>query len=519
MWTYSYLKKKKMKMQSIIFYLLFMCIISPNIQPDINLNSTKKIIFLTDIHLDILYDSNSSNNNLIQCKNSKDYLSHFLKTYDYGRYNCNPTEIILKSALNDMKNKIASPDLLILGGDLIAHNLYKFNISNNSNDKTENKKLYKQTFQKIYDSIRVTFPNVKILSLIGNNDFYEHYDTPDESTKLEQEEYFKNIFLTNNNNNLATDFNSDFPLTIANGMYYSFYSNDLDTKFIFLNSNQFSVKNEKFSESDADEQILWLEKELKLSAGINQKVFILMHIPLYPHYFENTVNFMLREAYVKKMEEIGFRYRKNIINYLSGHTHWSKFGVRLNYKNENDIKEHFPKFLEKKNIIHPDTKITNNETFLSNINFPSLTPVYFNNPGYSIISFDRQNRHITNIENHYADLKETLDDKSEYSLNLEIKDLWKFSYNFKNDFNFDKFDSGDFSDFISKRLEDKDTMQKYLLYISGYNKDASVGEISKYMDYIKTTGNIDAATATNILSKNMFICSHKILFSSEIDKC
>src|SRR5690349_4571309 len=84
----------------------------------------KKITYISDVHLDILYDSNTSDSKLLSCRNGKDYLNYFLKEFDYGRFNCNPSEVLFKSALSDMHNKLSNPDLVIIGGDMISHGLY-----------------------------------------------------------------------------------------------------------------------------------------------------------------------------------------------------------------------------------------------------------------------------------------------------------------------------------------------------------------------------------------------------------
>ena len=78
--------------------------------------SIKNILYLTDIHLDLLYDSNSEINGqfITRCKNNENLETHLLKSFDYGRYSCNSNENLLKETLADIKKKFSDIDLIII---------------------------------------------------------------------------------------------------------------------------------------------------------------------------------------------------------------------------------------------------------------------------------------------------------------------------------------------------------------------------------------------------------------------
>lgn len=462
----------------------------------------KKLLFLTDVHLDLLYDSNSPISD-VHCRNKNDYLNHFLNQYDYGKYHCDGTVNLLQSALSHMKLKVPNPDLFIIGGDMVAHKIFQLPFDS---DKTENKKIFKQTVEAITSMIKDTFPNVKILPLIGNNDFYEHYNTPNEESRLEQLDFFRRTFFKD-----KTNCNEDFDSSTERGLYYSYYSNELEMRLIFLNSNFFSLENSNLNALDAETELDWLEGELRASQRKNEKVFILMHIPPYPFCLRSKVLFMMHEDYVRKIELLGLLYRNTIVNILSSHTHWSKMGVRKVI----DEAEVFKRRKERFNLIKIATRSSNEDgvKILPTFNFPSLSPINSNNPGYSIVTIEE--KRIKNIESYFGDLSSTLDQKMEKTKNVEVtpEKFWVFYYNYKEEFNFSRFDSNELDEFVNKRLKEDSVFRKYSLFIGGYNKNLNEGEYKQYLELIKKDGLIDVESNGKYLR-----CSNKIFYKFEIEK-
>jgi predicted MPP superfamily phosphohydrolase len=464
----------------------------------------KKILYLSDIHLELLYNSKTTTKKefLLKCKNSTNYLSHEVLPFDYGRYNCNPSVVLLQSALKDIYSKFPRLDLIILGGDLVANLLYDLNIER---DKEINKKLYKETFKTVLNEIRKVYLSTKILPIIGNNDFYQHYQTPDPESLKEQIEVFKNMYFTSGDDQDASNklppkyLNKNFDETLNAGMYYSYFDNNLGIKFIVLNTNFFSIKNKKINKENSYKQLSFLEGELAKLEQQNLKCLVVSHIPAFPFYDSTKFEFMCVDEFIKKLEELMYRYKNSIIATISGHTHWSKSGVRVK-KRSTKLRQRYADL---------------NEYFFSSINLPSLSPVYYNNPGYAVVFFDSHSKSIFNIETHYADLQKTMADE-EFSKNIEISPTNLFSniFDFKINLSFSNFDSKDFYDFIYKRIENSEILKNYMLMLSGRDPNSNNETYKEYLKFLKSQNRFEDETHLKI-----FKCSHKILYSTEAEDC
>ena len=211
---------------------------------------------------------------------------------------------------------------------MISHYLYDLDLRNENQviDKNINKNLYKKTFTMVDGIIQQSFPGVKILPIIGNNDYYERYTTPVNSSKKEQNNFLIDLHFKNETLFNPKDFNVDYRDTLSSGFYYTYYDSHLGVKFIALNTNLYSIYNDKFILSDAENQMEFLEEELKLLKVECKKAFITMHIPPFPLVYSNTTNFFWMQNYTKRFEDLVYEYRDNIVNILTGHVHLSHIG-------------------------------------------------------------------------------------------------------------------------------------------------------------------------------------------------
>lgn len=474
-----------MNIFSILVYCLTLTVIS-----SIRIKFTQKILYLTDIHLDLLYNSESSNegDDYIKCKNSTHYMNNHFNMYDYGRFLCDPSSILLRSTLTEVKSKYPDIEMIILGGDLIAHNLYKLNIINET--KQINKELFKETHKKVFYLIKEFFPNTIILPILGNNDNYEHYQTPSESSRKEQFNFLQKLYFKNDDSNLPRkNFNSNFNYTINKGFYYRYKSQELNVNFISLNSNMFSLKNLNNSDLDTIEQLEFLENELS-NLENSEKTFIMMHIPPYPYYRNNTFKFMYKDKYTKRFEDIMYEYRDKVILTFASHLHSGKVSARVREGNY----------------------------YLSTVNFHSSSPVYLNNPSFSVISYEPINKKILNIVVHTKDLLQTLDESENYKFSknnpISSSKLFSTVYNYNVDFKFSKFDSSDFYDFIENRLKQPIIFEKYRNFILASKSINSKSQQETNTNNLLKYGLIDPETNYTHLK-----CSMVILYQKELDEC
>jgi hypothetical protein len=458
------------------------------------------VLFLTDIHIDILYDSSSQTTTA--CRNIKDPFNVTINEKDFGRYDCDSPVSLFNSMFSSLKSNYNNLDLIILNGDQIGHDLYSIDLG----DKSKNRQLYHDSFSFIYKVLKTGYPEATILPVIGNNDFYEHYSTPDESSKKEQINFFKSLYFSSENIN-KTNLNPDFEETVNDSMYYSYRIDD--TKFIMLNSVIYTLKNKNFNLADCDRELEWFVKELK-SPG---KKLICLHVPPYPFFWANKTEFFFRQEYMKKFDDLMYEYRDSIINVLSSHLHWMKFGIRVKseftnflFRNSNLPETDMDRFIDtvvrSKKILNRSKQIKMNKIkYFNLINLASLSPIFSNSPTYSILQYDIDNHRINNIRTYSGDLNRTL---------LHNEPLqWDIQYDLKKDFKFQNFNSEDIYDFVYHRVEQPEIKRLLPYYIGGYPRFNVF-----YMKQIIKEGIIDVDD-----DYKKFLCAYKEIFRQEIELC
>jgi predicted MPP superfamily phosphohydrolase len=453
------------------------------------------ILFLTDIHLDYLYDSNSAPSDY--CRNKANPLDITQLDDDFGRPNCDSPKTLFNSMLSNLKTKYEKLDLIILTGDQIAHFLYSVDIG----DKSKNKLIYKQIFEYIEESLRKLYPSATVLPVVGNNDFYEYYTTPDAESRKTQTDFFRKLYF----NSPAFDkgkLNGDYKTTVNDGLYYS-YQYDKDLKFIMFNSVIFNKKNKNYNTTDCDRELSWLENELK---GPGRKI-ISMHVPFYPFYWNFKTEFYANdEVYVKKFDDLMFKYRDTILNVFSSHLHWNKFGVRVRDLNSMEYLYEMDKlskeFKSKDFLELSKRELKKNIKYFNNFNFASLSPAYHCNPSYTVIDFNMERLKIGNIQTHSADLRKAVPAEGN---TLE----WSIQYNLQSDLGFTNFDNEDMYDFIYNRVNQPDMLKLYPYYTGGFPRYEE-----EYFNLLIQKGNIDPSTDFRKL-----FCPYKEIFEADLKKC
>lgn len=123
--------------------------------------------------------------------------------------------------------------------------------------------------------------------------------------------------------------NSYIKAQYDDNVYYSYNMNDY--KFIVLGSESDAGVQEDLS----DEQLKWLEDELKLAEENGKPIFIFNHYPL-----NHTWEDVWTEGHIgedsEKLHEI-MKNSKNRIVYFSGHLHMGLYDNQVSYVNEDNI--------------------------------------------------------------------------------------------------------------------------------------------------------------------------------------
>ncbi len=449
--------------------------------------------------------------------------------------------------------------MIILGGDSLSHPskyLEESLMSNRTAIINESERI----FEIIKNKIKEKLNNTNILFVPGNNDFYERYNTPDKDSLELQTKIIEKIFMSEFQQENKEKFNEDYQNTILNGFYYTYDLNE-KTRIIVINSILFSIKNENIDENDiensANKHLIWMENQILKAEKKNKKVILLGHIPPFINRINNEMEYLFKKAFSKLIKELLYKYRNNIIYFFSSHCHLPRIAVRFNIEktdkiikcknfsleNKNDMSKginYMKNFLEKDTAIYSDiqnsfltfvkfSEFNNNKrnSILNNfepnpqisfyssfILFPSLSPVYLNNPGYSIVEFDNEKNLLENVEHRFFNMKQAenitnfmveynkkhnsdkdnkeedlikniifdnsqfeyknisnkpvLEDANFYK-KLLLKNLWNNKYNYRDDFKFKNFSPEDFAIFIFSTLYDENYLKKFYTFMLGYN--------------------------------------------------
>lgn len=431
---------------SLVFSAVFTCSIDQ--RPTLESEFTQNILYLSDIHFDFFYDSNTEVSSL-QCKKSKGEPLQFddgvVLQNDFGKFRCNTNTELLNAILDKTKelNSSLGFDKIVIMGDMITHylNLDTVNIQAN----------YEKSFEAIKKQLLSRFPSTPILFILGNNDFVERYNIPDEYSEFQRQ--VKNI----EENFLSLPDSVDKSSTIfsevkidwkgeeisTKRLWYSYSFND-STVGIFLNSVFWSSsandKGNATPEALALEQLKFLEDELNKAKSQNLKVIIHNHIPMHCNYFEGKLRKNWKSRFLTKFEEIVFQYSEIIITIFSSHIHKGSLAIR-------------------------ESKMGK---IISTIYMPSVSPSNGTNPGFSVLKLRFSK--IQSLQNYYLDLNQS---------NKAKKPIFKeFDY---NQFFAGSIDASSVKSYLKSRDFNEETFLKYLNYFNGMIGD-SIAEIKKIYD-------------------------------------
>jgi len=220
----------------------------------------------------------------------------------------------------------------------------------------------KAIIKDVIKRLKRTFPDTPILPGFGNNDVVYHDSVPafDQKTEFYDEVY--DLWFTNVEANKEILNEPEIRESFLDGGYYSYQASE-DLMIITLNS----LYNLRWNNKDKDgsvRQLHWLEDVMD-EASDSTKFIIQMHIFEGLNWYEGVENFWTSDS-LEDFIEILVPYEERIIALLGSHTHYSSIRSPMS-------------------SVYPDFKFTE-------IINPSVTPVYYNNPGYSWLEFSNEKK-------------------------------------------------------------------------------------------------------------------------------
>jgi len=428
---------------------------------------SNRIILISDIHYDMLYDSKG----LVEryCKSSE--ISRYsMSNNDFGKFGCNSNKNLLLSSLAKMKEIEPNPSLIILGGDLVAHGIQSLPIKDCF--ETQHKTIF-----QLYKILRQFYSDTLILPTTGNNDFTEHYNTPQGLSKLLQYNLWEKVFVQSLK---PENLNVNYHETFKTGSYYSYNANS-NLTIISLNSNYLNKKNLIIDyELIGYKQLDFLNNTLK-NLGEFGKAIIFFHISPFAHLNNNVTQYSWKKEFSLIFDKIVSDFRNKIICSFNSHVHWNEYGIR---------------------------NVFNNDLYFQTFFIPALSPVYMNNPGFGLLSLDDFNQKINDLQYFYFNLPETIANPK-YNLK-DSQQLWNITYSYTQDFGIKEFKGEEFVNLFNGFNLDKDVSKLFVSFIGGFRRD----NFEENFKIALKNGNID-------VDKNHknFICTKFSFFEEEINKC
>lgn len=430
-----------------------------------------KVLYLSDIHLDLYYDSYGFPDKN-QCKyydNNNENVNFTLIQQDLGKLGCDSNVNLLNKILNETKKH--TYDFVIINGDSINHLLNK--------DKKNLEKNYINHLEYLNSALKSL--NSTILYSFGNNDFSSRYQGLKNSSEHNKElfQIRKTLFIINNEKKDIKEtikFNGLINLNDINNDYYTFFGNTWysysfnSLTFIFLDSVLFSFKRIETEEDKyrIKAQFNFLNNELEkvyiLNSVIpdnNQKVIMNYHIPPFLNYYRENFENNWKKEYIEKYFEIVSKYKDLIILTVCSHYHYANISVNFEKLKKRNLRNEYGFNSTNTNNIDKSVVIKNHliETYTFygfTYQIPGVSPSNFSKSGFSIVTID--DNMINDIESFI--LEELNPDSNFYHISFKKS-------------GFEEISSNSIFNFINKLSKNIENVEGWSL-ISGVNfKDMS----------------------------------------------
>ena len=313
---------------------------------------TGKVLHLSDLHYDPIYEGNALNTrkcacNLVKTENNCTANDNVL----YGRVGCDAPLALIESALADSKRNLPNPDFIVLTGDIVRHH------SDMLGGALPGRLV--SVFQTISDLIAKYFTLTTIVGQsFGNDDFQKNYFF-NVSKKCDQP-LLKAVLpiLQRMMPPLTHDSKTNFNC----GGFYSF-SVTSKLSIVVINTILYSVRHNPLIPNQADSydpmgQFAWLESTLKTMQSNGNSVWIVGHIA--PGYESFDMQAMWGNGYAVQYINVIKKYNEIVKAQLFGHEHLNTY-----------------------RLFEDDTGISTPIIISS-----SISPIFCNSPQYRIIEYD-----------------------------------------------------------------------------------------------------------------------------------
>lgn len=305
---------------------------------------------------------------------------------------------LLKSTLSEVsvvKNK-EHPQFVLILGDFLAHD-YREKYRKFSGDRSAAgyQLFVKKTLQYLTKQFHQVFPNLDVYPVVGNNDAYtgDYAVVPAGAFFQDTARIWSQLMVDKKN---RTQLLQNFPEA---GYYAVTVPGQLSQKIIILNTVIFSTKAKGVNiNATALSELHWLHEQLAEAMRHHQHVILAFHIPVGIDVYATLRNKLggikefWKPVYSQAFENELQQYQSVITAILPAHIHMDALQI-ITLKEMADIPVSFTS---------------------------SVSPVYGNNPGFKVFSYDPETFKLRNFETYFTPLNNRADHtewNQEYNFN------------------------------------------------------------------------------------------------------
>eukprot|EP01106_Pelomyxa_sp_JSP_P006724 TRINITY_DN2082_c0_g1_i3.p1 TRINITY_DN2082_c0_g1~~TRINITY_DN2082_c0_g1_i3.p1 ORF type:complete len:375 (+),score=81.31 TRINITY_DN2082_c0_g1_i3:79-1203(+) len=293
-----------------------------------------------------------------------------------GRYGCDSPASLIQSSITAMRQQLTVPAFILLTGDFAAHHLgYSVN---------------REAIAWVTKQLLALFPGTPIVPSVGNNDMSVDYEGSCRSSFLSylSEQWSQWI---------PSDQQEIFQTA---GCFRVSPAGASGLVVISLNTNIFSVRRIADNSSTDCGQLAFLSSELATARSAGKQVYVTGHIaPGLDSFGSPEANW--ESKYVKSYTDIIAQYTDIIVGSFFGHIHSSEF-----------------------RLIPSTTSPSKSIGFC--FTAPAISPVYDNNPGFHVFTYDANKYTLLDYNATYLELP---------TANRVGVDTWEFGYSFASAYN------------------------------------------------------------------------------------
>jgi len=372
-----------------ILFFFFFCLFQSTVLLAAE-NETVNFLTLADIHFDpfIACYNKPAPCALIQKLRQApaSQWAHILATDDKSiqQYRLDTSYHLLTSTLAaaKVKSQAMNVQFVLVMGDFLAHDNRNFYIQfTGDRSRAGYAAFVKKTMEFLRNELAAAFPSTDVYVVVGNNDSYR-YDymvEPNSAFFRDMGQIFSSLIKNKHNRQSML---LSFPIA---GYYAVDLTNLHHMRLIGLNSVLFSDKARgNHIEQAAKKELDWLHQQLAAAKVRHQKVFIAMHIPAGVDIYGSLKYRLLRlielwkPIYIQRFEEELQAFAPQMAAIFSGHLHidWLQM-LTLNNANSIPI-----------------------------AGTPSVSPIFGNNPGFKIYTYNVETARLDDYQTFYYSLSD-----------------------------------------------------------------------------------------------------------------